>query len=198
MCNLYRMSASRSEVAAFFDTFADGSNDNTPEDIYPGYPGLVLAEGQVRQMVWGFPLHRKGAKGQPLKPRPVNNTRSENFDSPFWRDSYRKRRCLIPVSAFAEMEGEKGRMTRVWFSPPGDDLFAIAGIWRDTGEWGAAYSMIMTDACIPVSGVHDRMPAIIARSDWPDWLSGEPDAACLLCRPYENLEAFHEGQPKLL
>jgi hypothetical protein len=25
--------------------------------------------------------------------------------------------------------------------------FAVAGIWRDTAEWSAAYSMVMTEAC---------------------------------------------------
>jgi putative SOS response-associated peptidase YedK len=29
------------------------------------------------------------------------------------------------------------------------------------------------------------MPAILPREDWGDWLDGPPDAAGLLCRPYE-------------
>ena len=56
--------------------------------------------------------------------------------------------------------------------------------------------MVMTEACEPASlvgldgralqtGVHDRMPAILPRGDWADWLDGPPDAAGLLCRPYE-------------
>jgi hypothetical protein len=63
-------------------------------------------------------------------------------------------------------------------------LFAVAGNWRGRPEWGAAYSMVMTEACEHVAGVHDRMPAILPRSDWADWLDGPPDAAGLLCRPY--------------
>ena len=53
----------------------------------------------------------------------------------------------------------------------------------------------MIEACEPASlvgldgralqtRVHDRMSAIL-RSDWADWLDGPPDAAGLLCRPYE-------------
>ena len=55
---------------------------------------------------------------------------------------------------------------------PGEELFAVAGIWRDTAEWGPAYSMVMTEACIHVQGVHDRMPVILARDSWADWLDG--------------------------
>lgn len=54
-----------------------------------------------------------------------------------------------------------------------------------TAEWGAANSMVMTEACEHAAGVHDRMPAILPRSNWGDWLDGPPDAVGLLCRPYE-------------
>jgi putative SOS response-associated peptidase YedK len=47
----------------------------------------------------------------------------------------------------------------------------------------------MTEACIHVADVHDRMPVILKREDWADWLNGAPDAAGLLCRPYPDLMA---------
>jgi putative SOS response-associated peptidase YedK len=136
-------------------------------------------------MTWGFPLALKGKNGQPLKPKPVNNCRTDKLDGFMWRYSFQERRCLIPVTAFCEAEGEKGAKTRTWFSLPDEELFAVAGIWRDTAEWGAAYSMVMTGAREHVAGVHDRMPAILPREDWGDWLDGPPDAAGLLCRPYK-------------
>ena len=67
---------------------------------------------------------------------------------------------------------------------PGEDPFAVAGLWRDTPEWGPAYAMVMTEACQHVAGVHDRMPVVLRRDEWADWLDGPPDAAGLLCRPY--------------
>ena len=138
-------------------------------------------------MVWGFPLVLKGKDGRPLKPKPVNNARADKLDGFMWRYSFQERRCLIPVSAFAEAEGEKGAKTRTWFSLPGEEVFAVAGLWRDTPEWGPTYTMVMTEACQHVAGVHDRMPVILKRADWPDWLDGAPDQAGLLCRPYPEL-----------
>ena len=186
MCNLYRMSTAPDEVARLFGASV-GQVGNAGGEVYPGYPGLVVAGGELRSMAWGFPLALKGKNGQPLKPRPVNNTRSDKLDSGFWKPSFQQRRCLIPVSEFAEAEGEKGRMTRTWFALPDEPVFAVAGIWRDTAEWGPAYSMVMTEACIHVADVHDRMPVILRRQDWGDWLDGPPDAASLLCRPYPEL-----------
>ena len=45
----------------------------------------------------------------------------------------------------------------------------------------------MTEACIHVADLHDRMPVIVRREDWGDWLEGPPDAAGLLCRPFPEL-----------
>ena len=53
--------------------------------------------------------------------------------------------------------------TRTWFSLPDEMVFAVAEIWRDTDEWCRAYSMVMTEACIHVADVHDRMPVILRR-----------------------------------
>jgi putative SOS response-associated peptidase YedK len=162
---------------------------NAAAEVFPGYPGLVFARGELRSMTWGFPLSLKGKAGQPLKPKPVNNTPADKLGSFMWRYSFAERRCLIPVTAFAEAEGEKGAKTRTWFSLPDQPVFAVAGIWRDTEEWGSAYSMTLTEACIHIAGVHDRMPVILRRDEWTDWLDGAPDAAGLLCRPYPDAMA---------
>lgn len=183
MCNLYRLSKGPAEIAKLFGAQA-GPPGNAGEMVYPGYPGLVIAEGRVRQMTWGFPLALKGKSGQPLKPKPVNNARTDKIDSGFWRSSFQARRCLIPVSEFCEAEGEKGSKTRTWFFMPEDEIFAVAGIWRDTAEWGPAYSMVMTEAGACIQGVHDRMPVVLHRDTWPDWLDGPPDNARTLCQPY--------------
>jgi putative SOS response-associated peptidase YedK len=190
MCNLYRMTKATDEVARLFNAKA-GSIGNAATEVYPGYPGLVVAGGQLRSMVWGFPLVLKGKNGQPLKPKPVNNARADKLDGFMWRYSFQERRCLIPVTEFAEAEGEKGSKTRTWFSLPDQDVFAVAGIWRDTEEWGPSYAMVMTEACQHVADVHDRMPVILRSSDWEDWLDGPPDAAGLLCRPYPDLMAVN-------
>ena len=195
MCNLYKMTKTVAEVAKLFGAAADRPG-NAGDTVYPGYPGIVVAPDgaglRVRQMVWGFPLVLKGKNGQPQgkqpKPKPVNNCRTDKLDSFMWRYSFQERRCLIPVTAFCEAEGEKGAKTRTWFSLPDEELFAVAGIWRDTAEWGAAYSMVMTEACEHVAGVHDRMPAILptaeAEAAWLDPRLSTEDAIAM-CGPLD-------------
>ena len=186
MCNLYRMTRTADEVARLFDSDLVAGGGNVGGEIYPGYPGLVLADGKLRAMHWGFPLTLTGKSGQKLKPKPVNNARTDKLTGPFWRASFEERRCLIPLTAWAEAEGPKGRKTRSWLSLPDGEVFTAAGIWRDSDEWGAVYSMVMTDAAGTAREVHTRMPALISPESRAAWLSGSSQVAFGLCRPFEG------------
>ncbi|KWV90597.1 SOS response-associated peptidase [Erythrobacter sp. YT30] len=187
MCNLYRMTKSKDEVAKWFDAIETLGGANFADEIYPGYPGLVVAGGEVRQMTWGFPLVMKGKNGQPLKPKPVNNARTDKLDSFFWRYSFEERRCLIPVSAWAEAQGPKGAKTRTWMSLPDQSLFAVAGVWRESDEFGLCYSMVMTDSAGSASAdIHSRMPVLLSQADYDGWLSGSPDEAKALCTAWKG------------
>lgn len=190
MCNLYRMTKGRDEIARWFAAVDEAAGANFGEEVFPGYPGLVVAEGALRQMTWGFPRILTGARGQPLKPRPVNNARTDKLETPFWRDSFRRRRCLIPLTAWAEAEGTPGAMTRTWLSRPDVEVFAAAGVWRVSAEWGPVYSMVMTDSCGAVSECHERMPVLLDDRDWRVWTDGEPHVALALCRPFAGDVVF--------
>ncbi len=192
MCNLYTTKASAAEVATWFSAKVASDMNAGPGSVFPKTPGMVvrLAGGEriVQSMIWGFPRHAISKKtGKPLKPSAVNNARTGSLHTPMWRDSFKDRRCLIPVTEFAEAEGEVGAKTRTWFSLPDEPIMAMAGLWTSTDEWGLAYTIIMTNACIHVADVHDRMPVILKRDDWQDWLDGAPDKAKLLCQPYPDL-----------
>ncbi len=190
------MTTPQEAVARLFGVDSDQSA-NFAADVYPGYPGLVIADGRAQAMTWGFPLVLKSKKtGQPLKPKPVNNAREDKLQTGFWRDSFAKRRCLIPVSSWAEAEGAKGSMTRTWFSLPDIELFAVAGLWRPTIEWGDAYSMVMVDGSSQMAGVHDRMPTILHKTDWQQWTGGTAQEALELCQAWEGpLQIQPTGEP---
>ena len=55
MCNLYRMTKGVDEIARLFAVEPD-QGANFAGELYPGYPGLVVAEGTARAMNWGFPV----------------------------------------------------------------------------------------------------------------------------------------------
>lgn len=177
MCNLYTVRKSAAEVAAHFGV-ANPVQSNAGEEIYPGAPGMVVreAEGQrlMQSMVWGFPLRLK-TMSPTAKPKPVNNI--ADLRKGMWIGLARKPewRCLIPLTGFAEAEGEKGSKTRTWFSVKDEPICAWAGLWRDSAEWGPVYSGVMTDCNEAVRPVHNRMPVLLHRDEYSQWLHGSFD-----------------------
>ncbi len=183
MCNLYRMTKGVDEIARLFAVEAD-HGANFAAEVYPGYPGLVVAGGRAQAMNWGFPLVLTGKQGQKLKPKPVTNARDDKLATAFWRESFAARRCLVPVSQWAEPQGEAGRMTRSWYALPDEEIIAVAGLWRSSEQWGACYTMVMVNSSPQMAEVHDRMPVILRREDWDRWSGGPTEQALELCRTW--------------
>lgn len=189
MCNRYQVRTAHAEALQLKLGLTPDRSLNYAGEVYPGYTGLVIANGedgalQARAMTWGFPLVLKGKQGQPLKPKPVNNAREDKLGTWMWRDSFERRRCLIPASAWAEAEGERGKMTCTWHAMPDGEPMMLAGIWRPTDEWGEAYSMVMVDGCPQMAEVHDRMPVILRPDHWVRWMAGAPTDAFPLCETW--------------
>ena len=201
MCNLYKVRSSPEEIAAAFRAQIPVSFNAAPGDVYPGAPGLVVREeaGQriLQQMTWGFPLRLKSMKPG-SKPKPVNNI--ADLDSFMWRFIAPKpeNRCLIPVTSFCEAEGEKGSKTRTWFSLSDRPIFAWAGMWKRSDEWGAVYSGLMTDCNELVAPVHTRMPVILHEDEHDQWLHGSLDDARAFqkrCFPAEMMACDRTAEP---
>lgn len=177
MCNLYTVRKSAAEVAAHFGV-ASPVESNAGDEVYPGYPGMVVREeaGErvMQSMAWGFPLRLKGMKPE-SKPKPVNNI--ADLSKNMWIGLARKPqwRCLIPLTGFAEAEGAKGAKTRTWFNVKGQPIFAWGGLWRMSDEWGPVYSGAMTDCNEAIRPVHDRMPVLLMPDDYDRWLNGSFD-----------------------
>ena len=200
MCNLSTVRKSAAEVAAHFGV-ANPLQSNAPEEAYPGTPGMVVREQDgarvMQSMIWGFPLRLAGMKPD-SKPKPVNNI--ADLSKNMWIGLARKPqwRCLIPLTGFAEAEGPKGAKTRTWFSVKDEPIFAWAGLWRVSDEWGPVYSGAMTDANEAVAPVHNRMPVLLHRHEYDQWLRGSfEDALAFQKRifPAELIEMQRTSEP---
>lgn len=203
MCNLYTNRASAADIAAAFGARMPASFNAGANEVYPGGPGLVVREQDgervLQAMTWGFPLAQKSKKtGAPIKPKPVNNI--ADLTSWMWRHIAPKpeHRCIIPLTGFCEAEGEKGAKTRTWFSVHDRPIFAWAGMWKDSPEWGHVYSGLMTNCNEAVRPVHDRMPVLLYEEELDLWLKGSLDDVMQLqgrCFPDELIAVERTSDP---
>lgn len=151
----------------------------------------------MQSMTWGFPLRLKTMKPE-SKPKPVNNV--ADMTKNMWVGLARKPewRCLIPLTGFSEAEGAKGSKTRTWFTVKDQPIFAWAGLWRISDEWGPVYSGVMTDCNEAIRPVHDRMPVLLHPSEYDTWLDGGFDDALAFqarCFPDDLIVMNRTDQP---
>lgn len=203
MCNLYTERKSAAEVASHFGIELAPGEFYLPEEVVPGYPGMVVRETEGRRtldkMVWGFPLPQKSKRtGLPIKPKAVNNI--ADLSSFMWKfvADRPENRCIIPLTEFAEAEGETGSKTRTWFRVKDAPIFAWAGMWKTSDEWGPVYSGLMTDCNDAIRPVHNRMPVLLLPEDYDRWLHGGLDDAAAFqdrCFPSELIEMERTRDP---
>jgi len=159
----------------------------TPKNLRPRYniapttPVDVVrldAEGrrELVSMRWGLvPYFWK----RTLKEVPATfNARAEGIATkPMFRDSFRRRRCIIPASGFYEWTGGKGdKIPHLFTAADGSPVLAFAGLWdrwRDpAGEEVLSCTIIVSGASAWMAPYHDRMPALLRESDVAEWLDG--------------------------
>lgn len=214
MCNLYSMTRAPQAVLRLFGVAHNRAAPFAPRDaIFPGHsaPIIRLAGDGEREAVeasWGFVLPQPGKA-----PRRVTNSRDDKTrTSPFWRESFEWRRCLVPATAFSEPR-EVRPATWHWFALAHPDeprpLFAFAGLWR---RWkgpirrdGApveidtfAFLTTLPNALVATIN-HERMPVILdGEEPCRLWLEGTPDAAFALAQPLppERLRIVQDGFEK--
>ena len=191
MCGRYDLSDSPAAIRARFSVpsvpqFAPNP-DWRPTNLAPV---IRLAADGSRECVlarWG--LVPSWAPDLKFGTRCIN-ARSETVASlPAFRHAFRRRRCLVPVNAFFEWSGDKGKRQKWRLGLRESPLFALAGLWewwqdRSSGEGVASYTIVTCAANAAIAPLHDRMPVILKQADEAPWLDSASDAQPLLA-PYD-------------
>lgn len=155
----------------------------TPQSQVPVVYETREGERVAELMRWGLVPHwaKDATVGHKL-----NNARAEGvFDKPSFRQGVRRRRCLLPASGFYEWQPAKAGKQPWYISGRDARLLAMAGLfeaWRadDQEEWLLTCCIITVAANALMAPIHDRMPALLAPSDWSTWLArDEQDPAPL-------------------
>lgn len=169
MSRLYANMKSPDEVAAHFGV-AEVGDVAYPQTTVEGDPGAVIFEKdgarRMRVMSWGFP---RLARSGPDRIGLVADLTNPMWDTMVADPRYR---CLIPITHFANPDGNPGEKTRTWFSVTGEPLFAWGGFCRNTPELGPVFAGMTMKANDLVEPYNDRMPVLVARDEWDHWLRG--------------------------
>jgi putative SOS response-associated peptidase YedK len=111
------------------------------------------------------------------------NARSEEFTTkPAFRDAWeRGQRCLVVTDGFYEWKklDPKGKEKQPYAIAMADAApMVMAGLWArwnsPSGEEVQSCTILTCGTNNVMGELHNRMPVIVAESDWPKWLGEEP------------------------
>ena len=115
------------------------------------------------------------AKDKKIGARNINARSETAADKPAFRDSFSKRRCLIPADGFYEWQRRPdGKLPHYIYRADSRPL-ALAGLgasWKDpeTEGWVKTCTILTGSPNPMVAELHDRMPVILPEESWSEWL----------------------------
>ncbi len=213
MCGRFLNKLPPAEMVRLFATKNVVPNYPARFNIAPTDPVLAVrfnaktGERSLDALRWGLVPY--WAKDLSMGARLINARAETLATTPAFRDAFQRRRCLIPAGGFYEWRKDGKTRTPYAVVPTDEPLFAFAGLWENWRDPSAraqdeaakgdpstsAQDAPRVRSCSIVTGapnellapIHDRMPVILPRDAWPQWLGEAPaDAAALqaLLKPY--------------
>jgi putative SOS response-associated peptidase YedK len=147
------------------------------------------AERQLRVLRWG--LVPSWAKDPSIGSRMINARMETVAEKPAFRRAFASRRCLLPADGYfewyptqAKTKAGKPLKQPFFITPKDGGILAMAGlyeIWRDPtrddddpDRFRWTCTVLTTQAEDAVGHIHDRMPLMVDRERWGEWLDPRP------------------------
>ena len=180
MCGRFATFQPVEAIRKLFGAVNSAPADTRPSwNIAPSQRALVVrrhpetGERRIDLLSWGLVPH--WTRDIRDARRPINARAETLATSPMFKPAFASRRCLVPVDAWYEWQVTPDGKRPFAFARTDRATMAFAGIWESwvtpgTGKVLRTFTIITTSANAMAAPVHDRMPVIIQREDWPIWL----------------------------
>jgi putative SOS response-associated peptidase YedK len=189
------------EIVALYRLAMAAPPHNMPPryNICPTDPIDVVREREgVRELVqmrWSL-VPRWWSK--PLKELRAStfNARAETVETkPFFRDAFRRNRCLIPMSGYYEWQNTPAGKQPWYYTARDGSALTVAGLWDswrnpETAQPLLSCTMIVTEPNTIAAEIHDRMPVLLTRDQFEPWLGGKAGVEYLKPAPDDLLQKW--------
>jgi putative SOS response-associated peptidase YedK len=206
MCGRFSLQKEPGDVLGRFEVQGVLFPDLAPRvQIAPGNAvAVITAHGPHRErllepMQWGLVPFWARERGRGL----INARCETAHEKPSFKNSLKRRRCLIPADGFYEWD--KKTKLPTYFQRTGGSLFAFAGLFDEwispDGSPLRSFAILTIAPNALVEKIHDRMPVILSGPDaedaWLDVQNTPPEGFALLFQPFDEagMEAYPVGAP---
>lgn len=146
-----------------------------PTDLVPVIaPSSKSQEPTVFPMVWGFTIPRRQTS--------LFNARVESAtEKPTFKESWEKRRCIVPASWYYEWEhlinastGKSKTGDKYMIQAKGSNVIYLAGLYRleeIAGIQVPVFTILTREPSDEIRFIHDRMPVMLPKERIRDWVN---------------------------
>lgn len=202
MCGRFTLTINPAELQDVFGDFIFPQKFAPRFNIAPTQPVLAIpndVKNAADFFLWG--LIPAWAKDAGIANKLINARGETIAEKPSFRGAFKYKRCLILADGFYEWKIQTGQKTKIpHFIHMQDHLpFAFAGLWD---EWHSpdggtlrTCTIITTEPNALMSTLHNRMPVILDKKNYPEWLDPaprSPDRLLHLIKPFpaEKMSAY--------
>lgn len=144
-------------------------------------PGIRMnLDGGQQWEIFRWGLIPRWAKPDRIPDRTFN-ARSETVTAkPTFREAWKNRRCVLPVSGYYEWTGAKGHKQPFYFHCKDASPLLLAGLWE---TWRHEDTVVESCTVITRASIgkpaeyHHRMPIILNKTEVDAWLKGPATGA---------------------
>jgi putative SOS response-associated peptidase YedK len=197
MCGRYRLTAKERWLSEFFKIPAEDIEWAARWNIAPTDDVATVRQDRKEprrvfaKMRWGLVPY--WAKDLSIGAKMINAVCETAAEKPAFRESMKRRRCLVPADGFYEWKKLGDKKKQAYNIGMKDDgLFAFAGLWdrwKDpSGKPVESCTILTTDANALLKDIHDRMPVILKPEDYDLWLDPgltDPKQVEQLLKPFD-------------
>lgn len=201
MCGRFSLTTNKQQLAEAFAGFEPPRELLPRYNIAPSQPVAVVAntgQNKVDFFVWG--LIPAWAKDPGIGNRMINARAETLAEKPSFKAAYRRRRCLVLADGFYEWRKNPDKSkTPMYIQLESKEPFAFAGLWErwhsPQGDEVLSCAIITTEPNEFMAKIHNRMPVILPRAAYEQWLDPAEQKPALLqslLKPYpaEEMAAY--------
>ncbi len=202
MCGRFTLTVDPADLSETFPEFAFPAQVGPRFNIAPTQPVLVVpndASNKADFFIWG--LIPSWAKDPAIGNNLINARAETLAEKPAFRSAYKYHRCLIFADGFFEWQAQPGTKTKIphYIQLKSKKPFAFAGLWEhwqspDGSEIKSA-TIVTTEPNEMMSTLHNRMPVILPKEAFAQWLDSSPRQASdlqglLVPYPAKDMQAY--------
>ena len=171
MCGRFVLVSDLGQISEEFDLTGFHKSTHPCGDMLPGQKCACVIAAEKKNLLlnmqWGFPPRWPTKTAAKL----LINARAETLsEKPTFKESFQRRRCIIPADGFYEWSKDKKQFC---FYLRNQSSFGLAGIYEENNSPAGKETSFVIITTAPnklIEQVHNRMPVIIPADKQSLWL----------------------------